>query len=234
MRTPPIIEPAAQLDSRTPKQKGSFTRAQTRGTRTRGYHVELPRNLWDRVVFSMFTYCLFIFLHAFFGFGAVDEDLHALNDPFVVPRATLSISSPGNRRSGAPNGGQEMRPRGMTRVMVDWHGNYELLPSTASALVAPASIPQDAFPDPTPPLVRPGRSRTIDSFLTVTTNAKIPVDNPFTFHGTPYDPFRLEFEDSADGGEIRGLYLVAEPPKTASQGARARRFGRCLPGEACL
>jgi hypothetical protein len=236
MRTSPITEPAAGLDVRTLKLriKRSFVRAPKRGTRTRACYIQLPRKLSDRIVLLMFICCLFIFLRAFFGFGPVDEDLRALNNTFVHPRATLSRSPQWNRGSVASNEDQEMRARGVTRVMVDWHGNYELLPSTTSALVSPASIPQDAFPDPTPALVRGGRGRAREGSLSMTTKVRTSVDIPFTFYGAPYDPFRLEFEDSVGGGDIRGLYPVAGPPRTAPLGGRARRFGRCLSGEACL
>lgn len=233
MRTSPITEPAARLDVRTLKLrvKRSLARAPKRGTRTRACYIQLPRKLWDRIVLLIFTCCLFIFLRAFFGFGLVDEDLRAPNGTFGHPRAALSMSPQWNRGPVASNEYQEMRARDVARVMVDWHGNYELLPSTTSALVSPASISQDVYPDPTPALVRGGRGRAREGSLAMTTKVSTPADIPFTFYGTPYDPFRLEFEDSVDGG---GLYPVAGPPRTAPQGGRARRFGRCFSGEACL
>lgn len=216
MRTPPTTEPVARLDTGTFKLrvKRSFVRAQKRGVRTRASYVELPRKLWDRVILLMFTCCLFAFFRAFFGFGPVDEKLRASSDIFVHSHATFSNSPLWNRDSVASNEGREVRA-GVTRVMVDWHGNYELLPSV-SAMVSPASIPQDAFPDPTPGVVRAGRGRVLDKgTLSTTTKATTPADNPFTFYGVPYDPFRLEFEDSVDGGEIRRLYPVVGPPRTS-------------------
>jgi len=233
MRMSPATEPVARLDTRTFKLRveRSFVRAQKRGARTRACYIELPRKLWDRVIMFMFICCLFAFFRAFFGFGPVDENLRTSNDIFVHPHATFSDPPLWNGDSVASNEGQEVRARGVTRVMVDWHGNYELLPST-SALVSPASIPQDAFPDPTPGVVRAGRGRVLDKgSVSTTTKARTPADNPFTFYEVPYDPFRLEFEDSVDGGEIRRLYPVAGP---APQGGRTRRFGRCLAREACL
>ena len=225
MRTSPITEPAARLDVGA-LYKRSFASAPKQGARTRACYIQLPRKLWDRIALLMFTCCLFTFLHAFFGFGPVDED------DTIVQRATLSISPQWSRGSVASN---EMRGWGVTRVMVDWHGNYELLPSTTSALISPASIPQDAFPDPTPALVKEGRGRAQDErSLSMAAKVKTPVDIPFTFYGTPYDPFRLEFEDSAGGSEIHVLYPVGGPPRTAPKGARTRRFGRCLSGEVCL
>ncbi|KAH0832059.1 hypothetical protein J3R83DRAFT_12967 [Lanmaoa asiatica] len=201
MRTLPITNPPARLDVRTFKLrvKRSFARAPKRGTRTRACYIELPSNLWDRIVLFMFTCCLFTFLHAFFGFGSANEDLRALNDTFVHPHTTPSISLLWNRGSVASNEDQRIRARRMTRVMVDWRGNYELLPSTTSALVSPASVPQDAFPDPTPAPVRTERGQALDQgSLSTITKVKTPVDVPSPFYGIPYDPFQLEFEDAVD------------------------------------
>ena len=118
---------------------------------------------------------------------------------------------------------------------MDWHGNYELLSSTTSALISPATILQDAFPGPTPALVKAEHGRALgERPQSMPTKVKTSVDTPFTFYGNLYDPFRLEFEDSDDGSENHGLYPVAGPPRTTPQGTRTRRFGRCLPGEACF
>ncbi|KAF8133790.1 hypothetical protein EV363DRAFT_1324638 [Boletus edulis] len=240
MRTSPFTQPAPRLDVRSLKRrvKRSFAKASKRGVGIHTRYIGLPRHLWDRIVLLMFICCLFVFLHAFFGFGVVDEDLRGLNDASALPRATLFVSSPRNQGSGASNRGRT-RARGasrVTRVMVDWHGNYELFSSTTSAPLSPASIPQDAFPDPTPPLAVKARGRVPDEgFPSMTTDVKTPVDISFGFYGVPYDPFRLEFGDSVDEGEVRGLYPIAGPPRTAQQRARTRRFGRCLPeGEDCL
>lgn len=222
MRTSPTTHP--EVRTIKPRVKRSFARVPGRGTRARACHIELPRKLWDRIVLFMFICCLFAFLHAFLGFGLVNEDVRTLSDTFVHPRTPLSISPSWNRHSVASNKGQEIRAQSVTRVMLDWNGNYELLPSTAS-------IPQDAFPDPTPALIKAERGRGLDEGSpSMTTKVKTPVDVPPTFYGTPYDPYRLVFEDSIDGGEYHGLYPVVGPPKTA----RTRRFGRCLPGEVCL
>lgn len=234
MRIPPIIGPAAQPDVVTVgfHVKRSFVRSPKRRTRARACHIGLPQKLWDRIVLVMFTCSLFIFLHALLGFGAIDEDLRASKDPSVLPNATLSISSPRNQGQSASSGEKETIGRG---VMVDWHGDYGFLPSATSPLVSPALIPQDAFPDPTPALVGAGHRRAFDERAASTiTRPKAPVNTPFMFDGTPYDPFRLEFQDSVDEGEVRGLYPIAEPSRTAPQGTRTRRFGRCFPGEACL
>lgn len=233
MRTSPITRTAVQLTVRilNLRIKRLFARAPKRGTRTRAGYTELPRKLWDRIVLFIFTCCLFVFLRALFGFGDVDVDVRVLNDAFVHPRTPISISPPWNRHSVASNEGQKIRTPSVTRVMVDWHGNYELLSSTALVLVSPPSIPQDAFPDPTPALVRAERGRGLDEgLLSMTAKVKTPVDIPSAFYGTPHDPFQLVFEGSVDGGEYHGLYPVAGPPRTA----RTRRFGRCFPGEACL
>ncbi|KAN0087571.1 hypothetical protein V8E55_006192 [Tylopilus felleus] len=229
MPIPPVTKPVARLGVRALKLwvKRSFTGAQKRDARTHASYIELPREFWDKIVLLMFICCLFTFLHALLGFGVVDKDLHALNRTWILPHAMLCISSPWQHGSGASNGDQEMHTRGVTRVMIDWLGNHEFLPSAASALVSPGTVPQDGFPDPTAALE--------EGSLSVTTKTKVPVDTPFMFDETSYDPsqVQLEFEDSAHGGEIRGLYPIAGPPRTAPYGARARRFGRCLPGEAC-
>ncbi|KAG8214598.1 hypothetical protein J3R82DRAFT_9668 [Butyriboletus roseoflavus] len=226
MRTSSITKSATRPEVRAlkPRVKRSFARMPARSIWARACHVKLPRKRWDRIVLLMFICCLFIFLHAFLGFGLVNEDLRTLNDTFVHPLTPLSISPPWNRRSVPSSEEQKIRAPGVTRVMLDWHGNYELLPSTAS-------IPQDAFPDPTPALVRAEQGGGLDEGSpSMTTKIKTPVDIPPTLYGTPYDPFRLAFEDSIDGGEYHGLYPVTGPPRTA----RTRRFGRCLPAEVCL
>lgn len=214
--------------------KRSFVNAPKRDTtRARTCCIGLPRGLWDRIILLMFTCCLFIFLHALFGFGGEDEALHASS---VHPRAPLFTSPPWSRGSAASSKDQKIRTQATTRVMMqmDRHGNSEFLPSTASALISTPKIPQDAFPDPTSALVRTEHARALGGGShSMTTKVKTSEDILFTPRGNSYDSFRLEFEDPAKGGENHGLYPVAAPPKTVQTGARRRRFGRCLPGEAC-
>lgn len=235
MRASSITERAARPNIRNlrPQVRRSLPKAPKRRTRAQGYHFELPRNLRDRIILLMFTCCLFTFLHAFFGFSFVDEDVHALNDTFAYQRTRFSTSSPWS--SVTSNENQKIRAQGTTRVMVDRYGNYELFPSTASTLVSPAPVPQDTSPDPTPVLVRAERRRArAEGSHSTATNVKTSVDTPFAFDRKLYDPSRLELEDSDEGSENHGLYPVAGPLRTALQGARPRRFGRCLPGEACF
>jgi hypothetical protein len=184
----------------------------------------LPRKLWDRIVLLMFTCCLITFLRAFFGIGFVQEGTYTLEVTSTHP-TTPSSGSPIPPRSQLPRK-EDPRERGggEMQAIVDWHGDYELFPS-ARFIFSPASIPQDAFPDPTPALVsRPE----VDVPFSIATGIDAPTDVSVPYFGVPYDPFRLDFREEEEVDSAKhGLYPVAEPPSTAERSsARMRRFAR--------
>lgn len=201
-------------------------------TRTR--YVESAPKLWDRIILFLFACSSVVFFRAFLGLGMVNEDMRASNNTFVYPRAPLSVPSPPNQGLVTPSGDQKTHRQGVSRVMVGWDINHELLPGSPSATVSPAPIPQDAFPDPTPTVGRAEGGRALQQgFLPVTTHADTPADVPFIY-ATPYDPLRRAFNGGVEGGGYRGLYPVAGPMRTPLSSVRTRRFGRCLAGETCL
>ncbi|KAG9315773.1 hypothetical protein JVU11DRAFT_3422 [Chiua virens] len=235
MRASPTgtVEPMARSNPRSLKKlqiNGSSPKTRA-PVGSRRYHVELPKTSWDKVVLLMFICALFTFLHAFFGFGLGEEDLHTEDSPPTLWNPSIS---PLWRQSPLPSDqNRKTRPQVMSRVMVDWHGNYELLPST-TPLVAPASVPQNAFPDPTPAQpVGAERGRVVQEPLFMTARVKTPDHVPFTFYENPHDPFQLEFEGIGGDGRHQ-LYPVAGSSRPAPQDARLWRFGRCLGGEGCL
>lgn len=225
--------PISRLDVRVrihklQRIKRSLAESLKRRTMTRTRYVESTSKLWDRIILFLFACSSVVFFRAFLGLGKVNEDMRALNNTFVYPRASLSVPSPPNQGLVTPNGDQRTHRQGLSRVMVGWDRNHELLPGSPSATVLPASIPQDAFPDPTPTVVRAEDEQALQQvFLPVTTHANTPAD-------VPYDPFRRAFDGGVEGGGYRGLYPVAGPPRTPLPSVRTRRFGRCLVGEACL
>ncbi|KIK93723.1 hypothetical protein PAXRUDRAFT_828663 [Paxillus rubicundulus Ve08.2h10] len=200
--------------------------------RTRARCVEcLPRKLWDRIILFVFTCCLITFLRAFFGIGLAPEGTYitsmrpttSTSGPPIPPRSELS-------RKEDPRG----RGGGEMQVIVDWHGDYELFPS-ARFIFLSASIPQDAFPDPTPARVSPPE---VDVPFSVTTGIGAPTDVSVPHFGVPYDPFRLDFreEEEVDSAD-HGLYPVVEPPSTVERpiaSTRMRRFTRRRLAEDCL
>ncbi|KAF9221635.1 hypothetical protein BS17DRAFT_257418 [Gyrodon lividus] len=178
-----------------------------KGTRARCIE-HLPRKLWGKIVLLMFTCCLVTFLRAFFGIGFVEEGTCTLKVTSIHSTPSSSDYSPTSHGNGLPS--KECPgegDRGRMQVMEDWHGDYELFPT--GFIFSPASIPQDAFPDPTPAL------------------ASLPKVDV-----VPYDPFRLDFRDVVEDGES---HRIAEPPNTAKRSStRRRQLARCLLADGCL
>lgn len=212
----------------------SFAKATKRATIERPTcNIELPLRLWDRIILFMFICCLFTFLHALLGFGVADHDLNASNHTkFRTPLFTPPLQS---WNAAGANENWRILAQGGAQMMVDWHGNYELLPSTTSDNPISAAMIAQAFPGPTSASFRSGHHGAEGKAShSMTIEVETSVDIPLTLHGDLYDPFQLGFEGSVEGGEDRGRYPVTGQPRTVSPRARKRRFGRCLPEDVCL
>ncbi|KIJ64649.1 hypothetical protein HYDPIDRAFT_28582 [Hydnomerulius pinastri MD-312] len=182
----------------------------------------------------MFTYCLVTFLRSLLGLNFVEDGTCTLNATFVRPIASLvpqqsqAGNAEGPRKAGPARAGGEMQ------MMVDWHGDYDLWKNSDGAF-APASIPQDAFPDPTSPAEAEESAGSPPS-TTAGVDEMMRLDRgiiPTPRYKLPYDPFHLDFQDLEDTRDR--LYPVQAPPRTAQRSSpRRRRFGRCSLSEDCL
>ncbi|KAH7885278.1 hypothetical protein F5I97DRAFT_1928677 [Phlebopus sp. FC_14] len=179
----------------------------------------IPQQPQDRVVLFMFTCCLITFTRALLGLGFEEKGPCT----FHIIQGSPSLPGMPNRKAS----GSAVNKMCTT---LGWQEDVFFTDNAFGA--APASIPQDAFPDPTPAQYLPviPASPTNAVHASRLSQDRMAFGYNYNADGLPFDPFRLEFSDFQ--GEQ--AYPLQELPSTSQKAAkRGRRFGRRLLSENC-
>lgn len=146
----------------------------------------LPKRRWDQVIMFMFLCALFPFLHALLGIEGHQDRTRPVND---------ATSEPLNKSPGVALQRNQLLAR-------DIHA-----PDPVRDIAQPnhtfVSVPQYAFPDPTPPVSYSEMASALPSTVTFEETQQTPEPSaPFWFYEQKkaermlYDPFYLDFNTS--------------------------------------
>ncbi|KAH7928460.1 hypothetical protein BV22DRAFT_209693 [Leucogyrophana mollusca] len=227
----PSTRPILASNRRVPRAHGGAGQRGTLYTFAAVHFDHIPKGMWDRGVLFAFSFCLLLFLRALTGLGDVED----VSCPAHLPRFPPSLASAielGTVRARLPH-----VPR---QVVIDWHGDYELLTKHSpphDIPPAPAAIPQDAFPGPTAfdSITQPQPSQAYPSSSPPGQEHTPLPGVPFYYdtYAMPYDPFDLEqFEGFNDNDRNAPEVYVNTAGRESSESTyRGRR--RCRVAGGC-